>query len=91
MKPINTLIIETIKAGGHPCYWEPSKGNSHIPQCVVDKYPQMEFKGKVFYPKGRTDTFVRALYRDRYVQMEIGECFYYSIQDDFFYFSSDFQ
>jgi hypothetical protein len=87
MIPINTI---GRKHFGHG--WEPSPGNIHVSKDVSDKYPQMIFKGKPFPIKGRDmEEFIRATYMDGSIQMEIGECFYYSFCDDFFWFASDFK
>lgn len=87
MIPINTLRLGNEESD----YPEFSKGNSHVPKVIADTYPQMSFKGKPFYLTGHGfKRFVRAKYRDIQLQMEIGECFYYSFKDDFFYFASDF-
>jgi|TARA_R110000782_G_scaffold123678_1_gene215165 hypothetical protein len=82
------IPINTIKIDG----WPEMSAHAGVPKIIAEKYPQMNFTGKSFYLKGYDwKRFVRAKYRCPWIQREVGECFYYSFKDDFFWFSTDFK
>ena len=80
MKPINTIGLYLF---------EPSKHNIHVPTAITDKYPGIEFRGKPFSIKNKN--YIRAKYKGGWIQIYIGEIFYYCFEDDFFHFSTDFK
>ena len=53
--------------------------NVHVPEELKSKYPNMEFRGKQRILNGRT---VIEAYNHA-----IGQSFFYSFEDDFFWFS----
>jgi hypothetical protein len=53
--------------------------NIHVPQQIIDKYPNMEFRGKPYAKDGRT--VIRA------ENHSTGQSFWYSLEEDFFWFT----
>lgn len=54
--------------------------NIHVPETIRKKYPNMEFRGKPRSMKGRT--VIEA------TNHAIGMNFYYSFEEDFFWFTN---
>jgi len=54
--------------------------NIHVPETIRKKYPNMEFRGKPRSMKGRT--VIEA------TNHAIGMTFYYSFEEDFFWFTN---
>jgi len=52
--------------------------NTHVPKQIIEKYPNMEFRGKIKDIKNRK--MIQAKNHNT------GQSFYYSFEEDFFWF-----
>jgi len=58
--------------------------NSHVPKELIDKYPNLEFRGKSYLKSGKK--YIKARYKDQELRMIFKNRFEYSFEEDFFWF-----
>jgi hypothetical protein len=58
--------------------------NSHVTKELIDKYPNLEFRGKSYFKSGKK--YIKARYKDPEIRLIFKRRFEYSFEEDFFWF-----